>query len=174
MVFSKSPFNPKEIQRMMPRHFQMLDLKVAGLPNKQIAAAVGCSTSSVDIVARSPLFRAELNRRLNNRNKDAVVQEIEAFAGKARSILEQSSEKAAETSVDLLDSPDDSIRHRASVSILDRVLGKTEAGVSAGPTINVQINESHAQLLVLALKESSDGQGKESSPDSTPAGAPQD
>lgn len=171
----KSPFSSKEIQRLVPRHFRMLDLKMAGYTNKQIADVVNCSEGSVKIISRSPLFIAEINRRLSTRNENKAEEEVLAYASKARIILEKSGENAATTQVDLLESDDDSVRLRASGSILDRVLGKTDAGSTAGTTINVQINETHAQLLVLALKESSNAQRQlEPSPDSTTAGATED
>lgn len=143
------------IQRMLPRHFRMLDLKLAGLTDKAIADLVGCTPQSVSIVARSPLFKAELNRRLKERNELAVVEEFEASASKARSILDQNAEKAANTHVDLMDSEDDSVRYRAAGSILDRALGKPgDNGASDGPQVNIQINAVDARNLITALNES--------------------
>lgn len=157
-----------QIQRMLPRHFQMLKLRLAGLKNCQIANILGCSPETVGIVARSPLFIAEYNRRLKDQNDSAIGEEAQAFASKARIILEENAEKAANTQVDLMDSEDDSIRLRSSGSILDRALGKTDGpGASGGPSVQVIINTKDAQLLILALKESSNGQDQDSAADST-------
>lgn len=143
------------VQRMLPRHFRMLDLKVAGLTNRAIAEMLGCTEQSVGIVSRSPLFKAELNRRLKERNEDAVVAEAESFASKARITLEENAGLAATTQVELLDSEDDSVRLRSAGSILDRVLGKPEGGdASGGAQVNIQINAPDAQLLITALNES--------------------
>jgi len=143
-----------EIQRLLPRHFRMLDLKVAGYNNTQIAKLLDVSVVGVTTVCRSPLFTAELNRRMKDRNENAPAEERDAFLGKARSILSENAPKAATVAVDLMDSDDDSVRLRASGSILDRVLGKPDTKTdvqSSAPT--VVINSEVANLLVLALKE---------------------
>jgi hypothetical protein len=133
----------------------MLELKLAGLTDRAIAEMVDCTPQSVSIVSRSPLFKAELNRRLKERNSDGVVEEVEAGIGKARLILEQNSAKAAETQVELLDCEDDSVRLRSAGSILDRALGKPESQqASGGAQVNVQITGKDAQVIVTALHES--------------------
>lgn len=142
-----------EIKRMLPRHFKMLELRLAGLSNRAIAEMLGCSAQSVGIVVRSPLFQAEYNRRLDQQNTSAAIEERDAFASKTRSILEQNAEKAANTQVDLMDSEDDSVRLRASGSILDRVLGK-DGPTASGPQLKIEINAQDAKLLVTALNES--------------------
>jgi hypothetical protein len=143
-----------QIQRLLPRHFKMLDLKLEGIPNREIAKILDCSEGNVHTVTRSPLFLRELNERMKKRNDDAVHHETEAHLGKVRSILEQNAEKAANTQVDLLDSEDDGVRLRSSNSIMDRVLGRTDVVATAGTSINVQINAEKAQLLNVALQES--------------------
>lgn len=166
-----------EIQRMLPRHFKILQLKLAGLTNKAIAEMVGCSAEMVGIVIRSPIFNAEFQRRLKEQNNGEAQGEIEAFAGKARSILEQNSELAANTQVDLLGCEDDSVRLRASGSILDRVLGKPEGSeASGGPQVNIQINAQDAQLISVALRESKEitDAAEESAADCSAADSSQD
>jgi hypothetical protein len=163
------PSTKNHIQRMLPRHFKMLDLKMAGMTDRAIAEMVGCTPQSVGIIARSPLFKAELNRRLKERNSTAVEDEIEAHASKARSVLEGHAERAATVQGELLECDDDSVRLRASGSILDRVLGKPEGSETSGGTqVNVQINAKDAQVLITALKESKEirnGQDAESAAD---------
>jgi hypothetical protein len=123
------------------------------------------------------LFVAEYNRRLKAQTDGAISEELEAFASKSRSILEQNSEKAANTQVDLLDSEDDSVRLRASGSILDRVLGKPEGpGASGGPQVKIEINASDAQLLVTALNESKEithGRTEDAAADCSPTSPPE-
>lgn len=143
------------IQRLLPRHYRILELRLAGLSNKAIAATVGCTPQSVSIVIRSPMFQAEYNRKLSTQTEGAVAAEVDAFASRARSTLQQNAERAAQTQVELLDSEDDSVKLRSSSSILDRVLGKVEGSqASDGPSIKVEIQTKDAQLLILALNES--------------------
>ncbi|MHA1962062.1 MAG: hypothetical protein ACW99U_17795 [Candidatus Thorarchaeota archaeon] len=143
------------IQNMLPRHFRILDLMLAGLKNVEIAEVVGMTPQAIGIISRSPLFKAELNRRLKDRNGDAVEEEVTSIVEKTRTILENSAEEAANTQVDLLGSEDHSVRLRASGSILDRVLGKAEGQeTSIGTQVNVQINAKDAHILTQALHES--------------------
>lgn len=167
--------NRFELKRLNPRHFQMVDLLVAGYTQRETAEIIGCSHHTVKIVARSPLFIAEFNRRMKVRNAGGVAEEKEAFESKARSILQQNSTRAAETQVELLDSDDDSIKLRASGSILDRVLGKPNDNVSGGISdgVGIQISEKTAELLITALKESRNGQQRHSA-DGPSAEASQD
>ncbi len=144
------------IKRILPRHFKILDLKVAGFKNTEIAKSLGMSPATVGAISRSPLFNAELQRRLKDRNEDGAAEEQEAFESKARSILTQNAEKASMVQSDLLDSEDDSVRLRASNSILDRVLGRADA--KDGPSVaNINITTEDANLIVLALQESENG-----------------
>lgn len=143
-----------QIQRLLPRHFKMINYHVAGMTNRQIADMLGVTEQSVGIVLRSPMALAEVQRQLKARNNGEVTDEAEAYASKARITLQQNSEKAAQTQVELLDSDDDSVRLRASGSILDRVLGRQDANASDGPHVKVEISAKYAQLLVTALNES--------------------
>lgn len=127
---------------------------MAGLTNVAISEVLKCTHQTVGIVLRSPMVKREIQRQLDSEN-GSLAQEVEAHESKARSILEKNSGKAADTQVDLLDSDDDSVRLRASGSILDRVLGKPESpNASEGAQVRIEIKTQDAQLLVLALRES--------------------
>lgn len=147
---------PYEVQRLQVRHHEILRYKLAGYNNTEISEIVGCSRETVQAVVRSPLFVAELNRRMKEKNEEALDDEKDAFESKARMILRSNAEKAATVQVDLLESEDDSVRLRSSNSILDRALGKvSENGSGAMPNgVGVQISEKLASDLILALKES--------------------
>lgn len=154
-------YKPCEIQRILPRHFKMLELKLAGMSHAAIARTLGCTEQNVYIVTRSPLFIGEFNRRMKEQNNTDIQDHQEAFANNARRVLEEASESAAEKQVQLLESEDDSISLRASGSILDRVLGKSDIQSAEAANPTVVINAEHAELLVLALKESNHGTGQE-------------
>lgn len=157
------------ITRLLPRHFKIVDLTLAGHEVSEIADAVGVNRSTIQKLQRSPLFQAELVRR---RKEDKVV-EIEkmsrsAILGRAKSVLTQATEKAAETQVSLLNSEDDSIKLRAASSLLDRAFGKTE---DVAPIIHISTEQ--VQLLTIALKESSNATNPQQFPDSPDAHTPQ-
>lgn len=144
-----------QIQTMLPRHFQIVHLKVAGLSNVAIAKVVNCSEPTVGIVLRSPLVRVEMQRLMRDKNNGTIQHDADAFASKARMLLEENVEAAAQTQVDLLESEDDSIKLRSSGSILERVLGKVEGReISGGSSITVNIESADVRLLVTALNES--------------------
>lgn len=144
-----------QIQRMLPRHFKMMELTLAGMTQVAIAEMLGCTRQSVGIVQRSPIFRKELQTRQKDMNTEAVKDVVVKFAEQAQKTLENNADRAAMTQVDLLDAEDDSVRLRASSSILDRALGKPEGQQSSsGPSIKVEIHANVAQLLMTALTES--------------------
>lgn len=144
-----------QIQRMLPRHFKMMELTLAGMTQVAIAEMLGCTRQCVGIVQRSPIFRKELQQKQKDMNSEGVKDVVVKFAEQAQKVLEDNSKKAAMCQVDLLDADDDSVRLRASSSILDRALGKPEGQLTAsGPNIKVEIHANVAQLLMTALTES--------------------
>lgn len=165
---SKPFYGHPELKRLKDRHLKMANLTLAGLTQQKIADIIGCSINTVSYIQRSPLFVAELNRRRKLDNGQAEKMEVEAHLGKVRSILQQNSELAAETQVDLLGSEDDSIRLRSAGSILDRVLGSKDSP-SAGVSVNVQISGDDTKLLIIALKESQHAQSDYSTADGSTA-----
>ena len=148
----------QQIQRMLPRHFKMVDLHVAGLTNRAIAEILGCTPTSVSIVLRSPIVKKEVQIRLyesRDNPKGTIHQEIEAADDRARNLIVESAPNAAAVLVDLLDADDDSVKLRASGSILDRAIGKPESQNASGEAqLRIEINSKDATLIMIALKES--------------------
>lgn len=145
------------IKRLLPRHFQMLDMYVAGMSQVDIAEKLGVSAQLVNIVIRSPLFQMEAQKRtvqIETNLGDRMAEEELAYAGKARSIIEQAAPKAARIVEEMMsdETVDAPTRLRAASSLLDRALGKADA--PAGNVTNVQINGDIANLLITALQES--------------------
>lgn len=144
--------SPHGIQRLLPRHFRILEMVLAGHDNTTISKTLGISTRSITMLKQSPLFQTELVRRRENSKEETMLTlDREAIMGKARSILENASLEAAETVEGLMYSDDDSIKFRAAESILDRVFGKKGEASNSGVVVN--ISAEHVQLLNLALKE---------------------
>ncbi len=175
LISPDSPPNGRkqQIQRMLPRHFKMADLHVAGLTNRSIAEVLGCTPASVGIVLRSPIVKKEIQVRLaaSRENPNGTIhQEIEAADNRARNLILENAPKAAATLVELLDCDDASVQLRASGSILDRAIGKPESEHAAGEaTLRIEIDSKDATLIMIALKESkespSDGQVHEPTAD---------
>lgn len=136
-------------------------MHVSGIKGRDIAKTLDISPHTVKAVLRSPIAQVEINRMLEDRNTRTFEDDLDAIEGRARSILQQSAESAAETQVKLLDSDDDSIKLRASGSILDRVLGKADAGQAEGLAPTIHIHTEQANLLMTAIKESQNGNGQD-------------
>lgn len=164
-----------QIQRLLPRHFAMMEMLLAGHTNQTVADTLGISTQCVYVVTRSPVFQAEYQRRLEIMTTESAVAltlDREATMSKARAMLESASTVAATKQVQLLESEDESIVLRASGSILDRVFGKQDS--VASPVVTVQISAPDAQLINLALKESLDVKRTNKPTNGTAAKTPQD
>jgi len=167
------PNGSHQIQRMLPRHFKMVDLHVAGLTNRAVAEILGCTPTSVGMILRSPIVKKEVERRIAEERDSpngTIVQEIEAADNRARRIIEDNAPLAAQTMVDLMDSEDDSVKFRSSGSILDRAIGRPDSqNAGDGLQLKIEISAPDAQLLMIALKESketpSNGQVNESATD---------
>ncbi len=151
--------NRHMVQRLLPRHFKIIEMVKAGHTNKAIAETIGLHQDTIGYITRSPLFQAELARRRSEDNTQEILgMDHDAVIGKARSILEQNATAAAEKHVELLETDDPALQMRAADKILDRVFGKAEDR-SVKPVVS--LTAENVQLLVLALKESPNGQNSE-------------
>lgn len=151
----RKKFEP--IRKMLPRHFMILDMVVAGHSHKTIAGALGMNPTSIGLITRSPVFQKELARRrseVEGAQSDIMNEEIQAKLGKARSILEQNAVAAAQKHVELMEAEDQSLQFRAAGAILDRVFGDSKSAPSQ-PT--VMLSAEQANLLVVALQETNNG-----------------
>lgn len=155
----------KNIRALLPRHFKVIEMVLAGHSIGTIAKATSMTGANVRLVTRSPLFQAELVRQ-RERSGDVEIMEHDkdAIRGKARLILEQATEKAAETVVELLDADNENVKLKASSNILDRALG-TDRNTS--PII--QIDADSVQLIHLTLEELRNAQDAEQPANETDA-----
>lgn len=159
-----------QLQRLLPRHFRMVELHLAGLKNIAIAETLGCTAQSVGIVLRSPIVQKEIQTKMRDQSHGNIADTTKAYDSKVMGILERSSVRAAQTLDDLMQqSDDDSIKLRASTSILDRAIGKPESkNAGEGAVLKIEIDTKQATLLMLALtesKEHSNAQDAESTTD---------
>lgn len=150
---SALPLEPSErVRRLLPRHFKIIDLAIAGHDVKAIAQTVGMSSAAIGKILSSPLVQMEISRKRSQSSESEILtMDREATLGKARSLLEQASEYAALKHVELLEAPNHSIQLRAADKILERVFGKSS---DDRRSLVVNITAEQGALLNLALKES--------------------
>src|SRR5690606_16804416 len=83
---------PREIQRLLPRHYQIMDLLVEGLTQQQIADYFNVTRQAINLVCNSPVFKHELARRRAERIKRQDIQagiETANAIDRAKLILEE-------------------------------------------------------------------------------------
>jgi hypothetical protein len=140
-----------ELQRLLPRHFAIVDLALAGHSVKDIAMAMDCTPQSVSIVMKSPNFQNELSRRRETKNK-LIDSELASVPSRAKQKLDSLSLAAAENLEETLTSAlDPKLRFQAAESILDRVLGGSKDQAQR-PV--VMLSQGDINLILLAAKES--------------------
>ena len=143
---------PNELQRMMPRHFQIIDLCLTGYGPKEIAQALDMTPQAISLITKSAIFQSELARRRESIEKKTNDQ-LATGVGRAKQMLEQASEAAAQVHIDLL-SPDNAVdpkvRQISASKILDMVLGQDQKH----STQVVVLGAGAIQLLQIALHES--------------------
>lgn len=135
------------IQRLQGHHLRMVELRLSGLKNVEIAKVMKMSPENVSLVLSSPLFQDELAKRREQRNriKDEIagVQENDA-----NRILADAESTAAQTMSDLLQSQDEKMKFSAAKDILDR------RGLGKGTQVPVtHITIDRLNLLVQAQNE---------------------
>jgi len=151
-----------EIQKMLPRHFKLLELFLEGNDRKTVAQAVGMTPEGVGLIYNSPIFQHEfaLRRKQRNEKQDAVGVE---FLRKARSKIEELTEDAVGVHEEIMrgeDGVDPRTRQMSAEAILDRAFGKpappmTErnTGRHGSPAGVIVLTSEKIDTLQLALGE---------------------
>jgi len=141
-----------ELQRLLPRHFKVLELCLEGHSRKTIAQTVGLTEQAISLITNSPIFQDEIARRRDTRNKkDDEGRSV--HLEKARGILEEASVSAAKTQVSLLSSDKEHIQLASAKDILDRTYKGQKIVGSDMPSI--VISEGSIQVLNVAIQEAS-------------------
>lgn len=138
-----------EVQRLCPRHFQILELSLTGLTNREIGATVGVTPETVNAILSSPLGQAEIARRRSEQSKKFDNSALEIVEGAKRKVA-MASTLAADTMIGLLESDDDSIKHRSAKDLLDRAFGKSDEKIGQSVTV---LNPDKLSILILAMQE---------------------
>jgi hypothetical protein len=141
----------REIQRMLPRHFKIMELCASGYNPKDIAQATGVTKQTVGNITNSPLFQDELARFKETQRDIDTEKEIRA-ENDAMEILRQNSTRAAERTVELMESENEKIALSSASEILDRVT-KSESGRA-----QIILDSDAINVLFTALRETREAQ----------------
>ena len=141
------------LQELKQRHYRIVELYLEGITRKEIAHTIGMSPEGVGLIISSSLFQDEVGRRREIRN-ETMDDRHNSSTLEVKGILEENAIKAANVQVALLASDDETIKLRASGSILDRVLGKPQNNAVSEGMHSLTISADQVQILQIALSES--------------------
>lgn len=139
-----------EIQRMLPRHYAIVNLALAGMSRRDIAKRVSLTPEAVGMILRAPIVQDELARR-RERIERKIDEHIALRVVDAKRIIEEASARAAEKQVELLDADSPRVRQSAAKDILDRTIGKRPSDASPP---SVVFDARTINMLQVALQES--------------------
>jgi hypothetical protein len=139
-----------ELQRLLPRHYQILDLWLGGHGPKEIAQAVEMTPQAITLITKSPLFQAEAARRRSN-VEAKTDDRLASVPSLAKEVLEQASLEAAMVHVENMGNADPRLRYQSAEAILTRTIGEKKDSQSQ-PAI--QITVENLNLIQQALSES--------------------
>lgn len=145
------------IQRMLPRHYRIVELALDGMGVKEIAGVMGMTPVGVGLILKSEIVQGEMARRrvgLERKQDDVRVCHVDM----ARSTLERSSLRAAEKLDEQVDHVDPRVAQGACDKILSMVMGKRDEAGQRGITV---INAEQLNVLMCALGESRSGVGQQ-------------
>jgi hypothetical protein len=144
---SESP--QPELQKLLLRHHQIIDLALQGLTQREISAAVGLHETAISRILNSPLVQGEIARRrvthVELLDTESIKNSVES---NALATLREAAPRAAQCQVDLMNSDDPRTALAASKEILNRALG------SGNENVTVNITVEQMTVLEKALKES--------------------
>ena len=136
---------PFTMEQLTPRHFQIMDLAVQGLPSGEIAKRINLGGAYVSTIMAAPNFqhqlamrRAKFEERLDDKIVNTTIE--------AGNVLKQNAIRAANKMVSLLDSGTPGLQKSAAADIMDRV------GLAKQTQQNVDVN---AKVVVLDAKSAS-------------------
>ena len=127
-----------EIKKLLPRHIKIMDLKILGLKQKEIARELDLSEQAVSSIVRSKVFQEHLPQR--RRELAQVSDSDEGYEPTSvLSRLHRSALPSATRLVELLGSDDERIALAAARAILDRAgYGAVKGEYNMKTTVFVQ------------------------------------
>ena len=140
------------IQKLTPRHHEILTRHLAGESNKDIAAALNITPQIVSILVNSPNFQHELAKRRGV--VEALANDkLSDQTNEAEELLRKNALRAASALVEGLDEESFSNRKNSATEILDRVgvgkINKIDATVKGAV---VHLSKDDAEAITETLK----------------------
>jgi DNA-binding CsgD family transcriptional regulator len=125
-------------ERLLPRHYQIMDLRAKGYNYKQIVEELGMSLRQVKNVCNTPQFQNALAMR-----RDIIEDRVEEDILKTQSDVLTEIKKATMSAVDrlirLIDDDNPAVARQAANDILDR---------GGYPKVSRQENQNESTLVV--------------------------
>jgi len=146
------PQERQELQRLVPRHFNIMELCLQGYTQRDIADSLGMSQTAISLIVNSPVFQDELAKRRSTQQKmtdEVSVKERTNIVSDLRQKIEEAAMDAADVHIKNLKNENPRVAQVSADAILDRVLAKNTA-----PTHITVIEKGAIELLQVALMES--------------------
>lgn len=151
----EKPTTPHQLRRMLPRHYRIIELCLAGFTRKQIAQAMQMSEAGIGLIINAPIFQDELARRREALEKSSTTA-LAYGPQRAKEILEDAAVEAASKHVELLDADDPAIQQRSAGYILDKIF-REDMGERVGGAAQVTvITAERLQLIQNVTRELND------------------
>jgi transcriptional regulator len=131
------------------RHFQILELVLRGVPDKDIIKTLGVSTSMLSVLKRSASFQHELSRRRAVIEEMSNRQIVDAQSEVSLAIKE-GTRSAIKRLLGCINSDDESIALRASTEVLDRG-GHPRVQRNENKNVSVSLAPEDAKLIAETL-----------------------
>jgi predicted transcriptional regulator len=138
-----------DLQRLLPRHFKVLELAMMGLNTKSIADELGMTPQGVSNITNSPKFQNELALRRDEQNHEIDKTKVTALS-KVKTIFESSAEDAANVHVNALTDEDVRVRQTSATAILNRIYGEDKGNSGTGGQV---LSAETINVLNISIKE---------------------
>jgi hypothetical protein len=149
-----------DIAKMLPRHYQILDLFIQGKSNAEIAEVIGISKHRVSRICNAPAFQDQLSRRrrsLEEKMDQSIAVGVLSSTIDVHKQLKKLSERAVSKLGTLLESEDENVQFRSAADILDRSgFAKVSRLESESKASVVVLDAALIQMLKNTLDEDRD------------------
>jgi hypothetical protein len=139
-------------ERLLPRHYQIMDLCLKGITKKEIVNTLGISYRQLMNICNTPQFMTALALR-RDKIEDGVEEDILRTQNDVLTEIKNATMQAVNRLIELVDDDNAAVARQAANDILDR---GGYPKVSRQENQNEQtlvVDKEQAELLALALKE---------------------
>ena len=146
MAVHQTELASKQIQKLMPRHYKILDLSIMGLNATEIAKELKMTAGQVRIIMKAPCFQHQFGLR-RSMHEEKISEQAAVNADATREALVKSATDAAMTLVNGLNSLDEKIKIKSAESILDRTGYPKETKIEGGINQTIVIDSKQLNLM---------------------------